>query len=94
MLDSVLAGIVVLDAMGRVERANPAACRILEQLPSGAAGRPVEALLGEGDALRIGHSSGLLAPIAQVRTTDPSNPEGNAPVGGSGSTWVAAALQS
>jgi two-component system nitrogen regulation sensor histidine kinase GlnL len=51
VLDSVLAGIVVLDADGRVERANPAACRILEQSQSSAAGRPVEALLGEGHAL-------------------------------------------
>jgi two-component system nitrogen regulation sensor histidine kinase GlnL len=46
VLDSVLAGIVVLDAGGRVEFANAAACRIVQQGPDAACGRAVENLLG------------------------------------------------
>ena len=46
VLDSVLAGIIVLDGTGRVELANAAACRILEQGPDVVSGRPVEKLLG------------------------------------------------
>lgn len=51
VLDSVLAGIVVLDGEARVELANAAACRILELGPEAAAGRPVEKLLGPDHSL-------------------------------------------
>ena len=51
VLDSVLAGIVVLDRQGQVELANAAACRILEQSAPSILGRPVEALLGGEHAL-------------------------------------------
>jgi two-component system nitrogen regulation sensor histidine kinase GlnL len=51
VLDSVLAGIVVLDREGRVELANAAACRILEHSAESALGRPVEALLGANHPL-------------------------------------------
>ncbi len=55
VLDSVLAGILVLDARGHVELANAAACRILQQGPDLVTGRPVETLLGTD------HSVALLA---------------------------------
>lgn len=51
ILDSVLAGILVLDVDGRVELVNAAAARILEHSPESIAGRPVEELLGGGHAL-------------------------------------------
>ncbi len=51
VLDSVLAGIVVLDRQGQVELANAAACRIFEQSAQSILGRPVEALLGADHAL-------------------------------------------
>jgi len=51
VLDSVLAGIVVLDREGTVELANAAACRILEQSAQTIVGRPVEAVLGAEHAL-------------------------------------------
>jgi two-component system nitrogen regulation sensor histidine kinase GlnL len=51
VLDSVLAGIVVLDREGRVELANAAACRILERSAQAIAGGPVEAVLGADHAL-------------------------------------------
>ena len=46
VLDAVLAGIVVLDAEGRVELLNSAACRILETSAEAARNRPVETLFG------------------------------------------------
>jgi two-component system nitrogen regulation sensor histidine kinase GlnL len=46
VLDAVLAGIVVLDAEGRVELLNSAACRILETSAEAALDRPVETLFG------------------------------------------------
>jgi len=46
VLDAVLAGIVVLDAEGRVELLNSAACRILETSAEAALNRPVETLFG------------------------------------------------
>ncbi len=51
VLDSVLAGILVLDARGHVELANAAACRILQQGPDGVRGRAVEELLGPDHSL-------------------------------------------
>jgi two-component system nitrogen regulation sensor histidine kinase GlnL len=51
VLDAVMAGIVVLDAGGRVELANSAACRILEQSAEAVRKRPVEHLLGEEHSL-------------------------------------------
>jgi two-component system nitrogen regulation sensor histidine kinase GlnL len=51
ILDAVLAGIVVLDKDGRLERANSAAARILEVSPASAYGREVETLLGPQHAL-------------------------------------------
>jgi len=51
VLDSVLAGIVVLDRRGELELANAAACRILEQSAQAVLGRPVEAILGADHAL-------------------------------------------
>jgi two-component system nitrogen regulation sensor histidine kinase GlnL len=46
VLDAVLAGIAVLDAQGRVELLNSAACRILETSEEAALLRPVETLFG------------------------------------------------
>jgi two-component system nitrogen regulation sensor histidine kinase GlnL len=46
VLDAVLAGIVVLDAEGRVELLNSSACRILETSAEAARNRPVETLFG------------------------------------------------
>lgn len=46
VLDAVLAGVVVLDAEGRVELLNSAACRILESSDESARGLAVERLLG------------------------------------------------
>jgi len=51
VLDSVLAGIVVIDRQGDVELANAAACRILEQSPQAFLGRPIETMLGPDHAL-------------------------------------------
>ena len=51
ILDSVLAGIVVLDAAGSVELVNAAGARILEQSPETTQGRTVERLLGAEHAL-------------------------------------------
>lgn len=51
VLDSVLAGIVVIDAAGRVELANATASRILELSARSALGRDVESLLGADHAL-------------------------------------------
>jgi two-component system nitrogen regulation sensor histidine kinase GlnL len=51
VLDAVRAGIVVLDAEGRVELVNGAACRTLEISSEAAVGRPVEALLDDRHAL-------------------------------------------
>ncbi|MGI9590311.1 MAG: two-component system sensor histidine kinase NtrB [Myxococcota bacterium] len=51
VLDSVLAGIVVLDHQRNVELANAAACRILGQSAQAIVGRPVEGLLGAEHAL-------------------------------------------
>ncbi len=53
VLDSVLAGILVLDAEGAVELANAAACRILQQGPDVVAGRPVETLLGAEHSVAV-----------------------------------------
>ena len=51
VLDAVLAGVVVLDALGRIELLNPAACRILESSEEGVRGQPVERLLGGDHAV-------------------------------------------
>jgi two-component system nitrogen regulation sensor histidine kinase GlnL len=51
ILDSVLAGIVVLDREGRVELVNAAASRILEGSGESFLGRPVEELLGPDHSL-------------------------------------------
>jgi len=46
VLDAVIAGILVLDAEGRVELVNAAACRILETSAESVLERPVEDLFG------------------------------------------------
>ena len=51
VLDAVLAGVVVLDAEGRVELLNPVSCRILETSEEAARGQPVERLLGPEHAV-------------------------------------------
>jgi two-component system nitrogen regulation sensor histidine kinase GlnL len=51
VLDAVLAGVVVLDAEGRVELVNNAACRILETSDESARGVAVERLLGPEHAV-------------------------------------------
>lgn len=51
ILDSVLAGVVVLDKAGDVEFLNAAASRIFELSPNAASGRAVETLLGSDHAL-------------------------------------------
>jgi two-component system nitrogen regulation sensor histidine kinase GlnL len=51
VLDAVLAGIVVLDAAGKVELANAAACRILGSSAEAVRGSPVEQLLGAEHSL-------------------------------------------
>ena len=51
VLDAVLAGVVVLDAGGRVELLNTVACRILESSEESARGLPVERLLGPRHAV-------------------------------------------
>lgn len=51
VLDAVLAGIVVLDAEGRVDFANAAASRILEQSSGAVRGEKVESLLGPAHSL-------------------------------------------
>ena len=51
VLDAVLAGVVVLDAEGRVELINTVACRFLESSEESARGLPVERLLGAGHAV-------------------------------------------
>ena len=51
VLDAVLAGVVVLDAEGRVELINTAACRFLETSEESSRGLPVERLLGAGHAV-------------------------------------------
>ena len=51
LLDAVLAGIVVLDARGRVEFVNAAACRMLELGPEAAQERNVGQLLGPEHSL-------------------------------------------
>jgi two-component system nitrogen regulation sensor histidine kinase GlnL len=51
VLDAVLTGVVVLDADGRVEFLNTAACRILETSDESARGVAVEGLLGPGHAV-------------------------------------------
>ena len=51
VLEAVLAGVVVLDALGRVELINTAACRFLETSEEPARGLPVERLLGAGHAV-------------------------------------------
>jgi len=55
VLDAILAGVVVIDAEGIVERLNSAACGILEHSAQAAVGTPVERLLGPSHALaRLG----------------------------------------
>jgi two-component system nitrogen regulation sensor histidine kinase GlnL len=51
VLDSVLAGVLVLDEDGRVEFVNTAACRILEISDESARGVPVEKLIGPAHAV-------------------------------------------
>jgi len=51
VLEAVLAGIVVLDAEGRVELLNSAACRILETSAEAALNRPVETLFAPGHSV-------------------------------------------
>src|SRR5262249_31375148 len=51
VLDAVMAGVVVLDADGRVELLNAVSCRILETSEEAARGAPVERLLGADHAL-------------------------------------------
>jgi len=51
VLEAVLAGVVVLDALGRVELINTAACRFLETSEENARGLPVERLQGAGHAV-------------------------------------------
>src|SRR5262249_46377048 len=51
VLDAVMAGVVVLDADGRVELLNAVSCRILETSEEAARGVPVERLLGAEHAL-------------------------------------------
>jgi two-component system nitrogen regulation sensor histidine kinase GlnL len=51
VLEAVLAGVVVLDAEGRVELVNTAACRFLETSEESARGLPVEQLLGARHAV-------------------------------------------
>ncbi len=51
MLDAILAGVVVLDASGRVEQMNVAACRILDLSEGALVGSPVERLLGPDHAI-------------------------------------------
>ncbi len=51
VLDAVLAGVVVLDAAGRVELMNTAACRILETSDESARGLPLARLLGAEHAV-------------------------------------------
>jgi two-component system nitrogen regulation sensor histidine kinase GlnL len=48
VLDGVLAGMVVLDALGHVELLNAAACRMLETSAQAAAGQGSERLFGPG----------------------------------------------
>lgn len=55
VLDAVLAGVVVVDAEGRVELLNSAACRILGTSLEVARGRPLD------DALGAGHPVSALA---------------------------------
>ena len=57
ILDAVLAGILVIDAEGRLEICNAAASRMLEISADSALGRAVETLLGpDHDALVRGRS--------------------------------------
>jgi two-component system nitrogen regulation sensor histidine kinase GlnL len=51
VLDAVIAGILVLDAEGRIELVNAAACRILETSSEAALGRPVEEIFGAEHAV-------------------------------------------
>jgi two-component system nitrogen regulation sensor histidine kinase GlnL len=51
VLDAVMAGVVVLDADGRVELLNTVSCRILETSEEAARGAPVERLLGPDHAV-------------------------------------------
>ena len=51
VLEAVLAGVVVVDALGRVELINTAACRFLETSEEPARGLPVERLQGAGHAV-------------------------------------------
>jgi two-component system nitrogen regulation sensor histidine kinase GlnL len=51
VLDAVMAGVVVLDADGRVELLNTTSCRILETSEEAARGTPVERLLGPDHAV-------------------------------------------
>ena len=46
VLDSLLDGVIVVDAEGRFERLNTEACRILETSTDAVAGRPVEQVAG------------------------------------------------
>ncbi len=50
-LDAVFDGVVLLDAKGRVESLNSAACRILEVSSGSAVGRPVEALFKDDPSI-------------------------------------------
>ena len=51
VLDAVMAGVVVLDADGRVELLNTVSCRLLETSEEVARGAPVERLLGPDHAV-------------------------------------------
>jgi two-component system nitrogen regulation sensor histidine kinase GlnL len=53
VLDAVLAGMVVLDAEGRVELLNAAACRMLETSAQAAAGQAAERLFGPGHPIAL-----------------------------------------
>jgi two-component system nitrogen regulation sensor histidine kinase GlnL len=51
VLDSVLDGVIVLDANGQVEMINSEASRLLETSASAARGTPIELLMGSGHAV-------------------------------------------
>lgn len=79
VLDAVLAGIVVLDARGRLELLNAMACRIVEQSPEALQGQPVERLLGAVHPLaRLARSvlaSGRSAAESGCRVARPVRPD-------------------
>ena len=64
ILDALLDGVVVLDAVGRVEHLNAEACRILDTSPAASAGAPVENLRGgEHFAKSVGETLGRGVPL-------------------------------